>query len=120
MKSVLLSIICTAALSISYLLHAAADVSAGKSKSATCAACHGPTGAGIPGAFPAMTGSPVVTGAVDAHIDIVFNGKAGTAMAAYKGQLSDVDIAAVITYERNALGNSVGDLVQPSAIKNLR
>ena len=87
---------------------------------ANCAACHGPTGAGIPGAFPAMTGSPIVTGAVDAHIDIVFNGKAGTAMAAYKGQLSDVDIAAVITYERNALGNSVGDLVQPSAIKNLR
>ena len=85
-----------------------------------CVACHGPTGAGIPGAFPAMTGSAIVTGPIDAHIDIVMNGKAGTAMVAYKGQLSDVDIAAVITYERNALGNSVGDLVQPSAIKNLR
>ena len=87
---------------------------------ANCAACHGPTGAGIPGAFPAMTGSPLVNGPIDAHIDIVFNGKAGTAMAAYKGQLSDIDIAAVITYERNSLGNSVGDLVQPSAIKSLR
>ena len=87
---------------------------------ANCAACYGPTGAGIPGAFPAMTGSAVVNGPIDAHIDIVFNGKAGTAMAAYKGQLSDVDIAAVITYERNSLGNSVGDLVQPSAIKSLR
>ena len=87
---------------------------------ANCAACHGPTGAGIPGAFPAMTGSPIVTGPIDAHIDIVMNGKAGTAMAAYKGQLSDVDLAAVITFERNALGNSVGDLVQPSAIKNAR
>ena len=85
-----------------------------------CSACHGPTGAGIPGAFPAMTGSAIVTGPIDAHIDIIFNGKAGTAMAAYKGQLSDVDIAAVVTYERNALGNSVGDLVQPSAIKALR
>ena len=87
---------------------------------ANCAACHGPTGAGIPGAFPAMTDSPIVTGPIDAHIDIVMNGKAGTAMAAYKGQLSDVDLAAVITFERNGLGNSVGDLVQPSAIKNAR
>ncbi|MDH3760133.1 MAG: cytochrome c oxidase subunit II [Gammaproteobacteria bacterium] len=87
---------------------------------ANCAACHGPTGAGIPGAFPAMTGSPVVTGDVAGHVDIVVNGKAGTAMAAFKGQLNDVDLAAVITYERNALGNSVGDMVQPSAIKNAR
>ena len=87
---------------------------------ANCAACHGPTGAGIPGAFPAMTGSPVVNGDAAGHIDIVVNGRAGTAMAAYKDQLNDVDIAAVITYERNSLGNSVGDTVQPSAIKNAR
>jgi len=87
---------------------------------ANCAACHGPTGAGIPGAFPAMTGSPIVIGDAAGHIDMVVNGKAGTAMAAFKGQLNDVDIAAVITYERNALGNSVGDMVQPSAIKNAR
>jgi cytochrome c oxidase subunit 2 len=87
---------------------------------ANCSACHGPTGAGIPGAFPPMTGSAIVTGDPAAHIDIVFNGKAGTAMAAFKAQLNDVDLAAVITYERNALGNSVGDTVQPSAIKNLR
>ena len=85
-----------------------------------CSACHGPTGAGIPGAFPAMTGSPIVTGDAGGHIDIVVNGKAGTAMAAFKGQLNDVDIAAVITYERNSLGNSVGDRVQPAAIKNAR
>ncbi len=87
---------------------------------ANCSACHGPTGAGIPGAFPAMTGSPIVLGDAAGHIDIILNGKAGTAMAAFKGQLNDVDIAAVVTYERNALGNSVGDLVQPSAIKNAR
>ncbi len=87
---------------------------------ANCLACHGPTGAGIPGAFPAMTGSPIVTGDIAGHVDIVMNGKAGTAMAAFKGQLSDVDLAAVITYERNSLGNSVGDMVQPSAIKNAR
>jgi cytochrome c oxidase subunit 2 len=87
---------------------------------ANCAACHGPTGAGIPGAFPAMTGSAVVTGDIAGHIDTVVNGKTGTAMAAFKTQLNDVDIAAVITYERNSLGNSVGDMVQPSAIKNAR
>ena len=87
---------------------------------ANCSACHGPTGAGIPGAFPAMTGSAIVLGDPAGHIDIVVNGKAGTAMAAYKGQLNDVDIAAVLTYERNALGNSVGDTIQPSAIKNAR
>jgi cytochrome c oxidase subunit 2 len=88
---------------------------------ANCSACHGPTGAGIPGAFPAMTGSAIVNNSDPAaHIDIVVNGKAGTAMAAFKNQLDDVDIAAVITYERNSLGNSVGDTVQPSAIKNAR
>ena len=85
-----------------------------------CAACHGPTGGGIPGVFPAMTNSPVVTGDAAGHVDIVMNGRSGTAMAAYKGQLSDVDLAAVITFERNSFGNSVGDTVQPSTIKNAR
>ncbi|MFT5502616.1 MAG: cytochrome c oxidase subunit 2 [Gammaproteobacteria bacterium] len=85
-----------------------------------CAACHGASGAGIPGAFPAMTGSPIVNGDISEHMNIILNGRAGTAMAAYKGQLSDVDIAAVITFERNSLGNSVGDMIQPSVIKNAR
>ena len=87
---------------------------------ANCAACHGQTGAGIPGAFPAMTGSAIVNGDAAGHIDIVVNGKTGTAMSAFKSQLNDVDIAAVLTYERNSLGNSVGDVIQPSAIKNAR
>ena len=87
---------------------------------ANCSACHGATGAGIPGAFPAMTGSPVVTGDAAAHVDVVVHGKAGTAMSAFKAQLNDVDIAAVITFERNSFGNSVGDTVQPSTIKNAR
>lgn len=87
---------------------------------ANCAACHGATGAGIPGVFPAMTGSGIVTGDVADHINIVVNGSAGTAMSAFKTQLSDVDLAAVITFERNSLGNSVGDMVQPSAITSAR
>ena len=87
---------------------------------ANCAACHGPTGAGIPGVFPAMTNSPIATGDAAGHMDLVMNGRSGSAMAAYKTQLSDVDLAAVITFERNSFGNSVGDTVQPSAIKNAR
>lgn len=87
---------------------------------ASCAACHGPTGAGIPPVFPEMTNSPIVLGDINAHIDIVVNGKTGTAMQAFKSQLSDVDLAAVITFERNSFGNTVGDMVQPSTIKSLR
>lgn len=85
-----------------------------------CAACHGATGAGIPGVFPAMVGSKVASGPLDGHLDIVMNGKAGTAMAAFGKQLSDTDIAAVITYERNSFGNKTGDVVQPSQVKALR
>jgi cytochrome c oxidase subunit 2 len=87
---------------------------------ANCAVCHGATGAGIPGAFPAMTNSPIATGDAAEHMNVVMNGRSGTAMAAYKTQLNDIDLAAVITFERNSLGNSVGDMIQPSAIKNAR
>ena len=52
-------------------------------------------------------------------MDIVMNGKAGTAMAAYKGLLNDADTAAVITYERNSWGNSAS-VVQPAAVKAAR
>ncbi len=85
-----------------------------------CAACHGPTGAGIPGVFPPIANSPIATGDIAEHVNLVMNGKSGTAMAAYKTQLSDVDLAAVITFERNSFGNSAGDMVQPLAIKNAR
>ena len=85
-----------------------------------CAACHQANGQGIPGAFPGLVGSAIVKGAVEGHMDIVMNGKAGSAMAAFGPQLSDVDLAAIITYERNAWGNDTGDLVQPSAVKAAR
>ena len=84
-----------------------------------CLACHQANGQGVPPTFPALNGGAISTGPVDAHIDIVMNGKAGTAMAAF-AQLADQDIAAVVTYERNAWDNKVGDLVQPAAIKALR
>jgi len=89
--------------------------------SGNCAACHGATGAGVPGVFPAITNSPIVTNPdTTAHIDIVLNGKAGSAMQAFGKQLNDGDIASVLTYQRNALGNSTGDLIQPSDIKAAR
>jgi cytochrome c oxidase subunit II len=83
-----------------------------------CATCHALDGQGVPGAFPAISGSAIATGAIAAHIDIVVNGKTGTAMQAFKDQLSAVDLAAVVTYQRNRLGNAVGDYVNPSDIQN--
>jgi len=84
---------------------------------ANCVACHQANGKGIPGAFPALDGSKIATGAKEGHINIVVNGKPGTAMAAFGKQLSDSDIAAVITYERNSWGNKSGEVIQPSEIK---
>ncbi len=87
---------------------------------ANCVACHQAGGEGVSGAFPAITGSPVATGDIDKHITVVYEGVAGSAMASFAAQLSDADMAAVLTYQRNGLGNSVGDIIQPSAIKALR
>jgi len=84
-----------------------------------CAACHQANGQGVPPAFPALAGSAIATGDPAAHIDIVLNGKPGTAMAAYRNILNDADMAAVISYERNAWGNSAGT-VQPAAVKAAR
>ncbi len=84
-----------------------------------CLACHQANGAGVPGAFPALKDSPVAAGPVDKHIEIVLKGVKGTAMAPW-ASLNDFELAAVITYERNAWGNDTGDLVQPAAIKSAR
>ena len=82
-----------------------------------CAACHQINGEGIPPAFPALKGSSIATGPVEGHMNIVVNGKQSTSMAAYGPQLTDAELAAVITYERNAWGNNTGDKVQPADIQ---
>ncbi|ORU93511.1 MAG: hypothetical protein A6F70_05770 [Cycloclasticus sp. symbiont of Bathymodiolus heckerae] len=87
---------------------------------ANCVACHQKKGEGVPGVFPAIKGSAIATGDINEHINIIMNGKAGTAMAGFKDQLSDVELAAVVTYQRNSLGNKVGDAVQPAEIAVLR
>lgn len=108
-----------------------------------CAACHQATGLGMSGTFPPLSagktfsasaellknlrsrgflgkGNRIVMGPVKNHLDIVMNGIPGTAMQAFAKQLSDSDIAAVITYERNSFGNRTGDVIQPSQVKALR
>jgi len=94
-----------------------------------CASCHQPNGQGLPPAFPALAGSQIIKGPLlgkdgkilkDSHVDRVINGKAGTAMQAFRNTLSDVELAAVITYERNSFGNRQGDMIQPAQIKALR
>ena len=87
----------------------------------SCAACHQASGQGVPGAFPALAHGAITTGAIAGHIDIVMNGsQKNPAMAAWKGQLSDLELAAVITYERNAFGNALGDIAQPRDIAMAR
>ena len=86
-----------------------------------CAACHKVDGSGQPPIFPAMKGSSIAVGKpISRHIDIILNGRPGTAMQAFAGQLNDSEIAAIATYERNAWGNNTTDLVQPSQVKAQR
>lgn len=86
----------------------------------TCVACHQAEGQGLPPMFPALKGSKIATGPIKDHLGIVFHGKPGTSMAAFGKQLSEVDIAAVVTYERNAWGNNKGDMVTPKEVLELK
>ncbi len=86
---------------------------------ANCAACHQPNGKGA-GPIKALDGSPVVLNAEKgAQIDVLLNGRANGAMPAWK-QLSDTEIAAVITYTKNNWSNKTGQLVQPADVKLAR
>jgi len=85
-----------------------------------CVACHQANGEGLAGVFPALKGSKIATKDKAAHINIVLNGKAGTAMAPWGAQLNSLELASVITYERNAWGNDTGDAVQPKDIEQQR
>jgi len=86
---------------------------------AHCAACHREDGSGMQPAFPALAGNAVVTGELSQHIDVVVNGRPGTAMAAFGQRLEARDIAAALTYTRNAFGNETGDLVQPADVVSM-
>ena len=89
---------------------------------AQCIACHQATGKGLPPAFPALEGSPIVMGPMAANIEIMLKGVSGTAMQSY-AQLSDADIAGVITYTRQSwanAGNGVDPVVQPAQVREAR
>jgi cytochrome c oxidase subunit II len=94
-----------------------------------CAVCHQVSGAGLPPAFPAITGSKIALGPIfgadgkylpNSHIDRLLNGKG--VMPSWKALLNDVEIASVISYTRQSLGNAatVDPIVQPSQIKASR
>ena len=84
----------------------------------SCVACHGANGEG--GVGKPIANSPIATGEVAQHINVLVNGVPGTAMQAFGGQLNDVDLAAVVTYTRNAFGNNMGDKVQPIDVYNFK
>lgn len=91
--------------------------------SANCVACHQASGKGIPPTFPALSGSQVVNGPKAEQINVLLNGVAKdgkpTAMVSFK-QLSDADLAAVITYTRNSWDNKTGEAVMPADVKAQR
>lgn len=107
-----------------------------------CSGCHQSNGMGLPGSYPPLVAGATFSapayvaqpleergflkagkiqlGSVDSHIDTVINGIPGTRMFAFGQQLDDAEIAAVVTYERNAWGNDSGDVVQPAQVKAAR
>ncbi|WP_184142897.1 cytochrome c oxidase subunit II [Paraburkholderia atlantica] len=89
----------------------------GKVYAANCAVCHQPTGKGA-GAFPALDGSKIANGPIGQHVSLVLKGK--NAMPSWAPTLNDVEIASVVTYERNSWGNHTGDILQPKQVTDAR
>ncbi len=86
-----------------------------------CSACHQANGKGIPPLYPALKNSSISVGKpISRHIALILNGVPGTAMQPYKEQLSDEEIAAMTTYERNAWENNTDDLIQPADVAKVR
>lgn len=95
-----------------------------------CAACHQADGAGVPPAFPPLANSDHLPGrSPESHAKVVINGLMGEltvngvtyngAMQAFGGLLTDLQIAAVVTYERNAWGNDHG-WISPDQVRAAR
>jgi len=91
---------------------------------ANCIACHQANGQGMPPTFPALVNNEAfVLGPMKEQVEIILNGRPGTAMAPFRDQLNDVEIAAVATYTRHAWGhNGKGEdpIVQPADVTALR
>lgn len=86
-----------------------------------CAACHQVNGKGIPPLYPALKGSSIAVGKpISRHIELILKGIPGSAMQPYGDQLTDEDVAAIVTYERNAWGNNTDDEIQPADVAHVR
>ena len=81
-----------------------------------CAGCHQIDGGGVPNHIASIAGSAIVTGDLDEHMRVVLEGRDGTTMRAFASELDDVELAALMTYQRNAFGNASGELVQPATV----
>jgi len=87
---------------------------------AQCATCHQADGQGLAPGFPALAGSEFAKRPLNDYIEVVLHGREGTAMQAWGNMLSEADIAAALTYTRNAFGNETGDIVQPQTIARIK
>jgi cytochrome c oxidase subunit 2 len=87
---------------------------------AQCAACHQSDGGGLAPAFPALAQNGEPTGALEDHLQVVLDGREGTAMTGFRGRLEPQDIAAALTYTRNAWREGEGEIIQPSTIIDLK
>ena len=85
-----------------------------------CVSCHQKNGKGIPGMFPAIAGSDIATGDIVRHLNTIIEGVDGTPMQSFRDILSDVDLASVVTFQRNSLGNAMGDSMQPYYVDRVR
>ena len=83
-----------------------------------CAACHGMKGEG--GVGKAIAGSAIAMGDIKTHMEVVINGVPGSAMQAFGNQLSDIESAAVLTFQRNAFGNNMNETIQPIDVFNFK
>jgi cytochrome c oxidase subunit 2 len=82
-----------------------------------CSACHKLDGSGLPPTFPSLVSSSIAVGdPVERHIELLLRGVPGSAMQGFAPQLDDEQLAAIITYERNAWGHDTGDLVTPAEV----
>jgi len=85
-----------------------------------CSTCHERDGMGQGAKYPALAGSEIATGHIADHLARVMDGKADSEVQAWAPQLSDLEIAAVLTYERNSWGNDTGDIIQPLTVYEAR
>ncbi|WP_199485680.1 cytochrome c oxidase subunit II [Candidatus Legionella polyplacis] len=87
----------------------------------TCSPCHQINGKGLPPIYPALKNSSITTGRpISRHINIILYGIPGTAMQSFKDQLTSSEIAAIVTYERNAWGNNTNEDIQEQDIEIIK